>query len=84
MRPEQLHEAVTRDRNAGLLPVAVVASAGTTNTGAVDPLVSIADLCEREGLWFHVDAAYGGFTVLTDQGSPPAGWDWLGPDSITA
>jgi glutamate/tyrosine decarboxylase-like PLP-dependent enzyme len=68
MKPDQLQDAIARDRNAGLLPVAVVASAGTTNTGAVDPLVAIADLCEREGLWLHVDAAYGGFTVLTDRG----------------
>ncbi len=68
MKPDELQKAITQDRNAGLLPVAVVASAGTTNTGAVDPLVAIADLCKREGLWFHVDAAYGGFTVLTDHG----------------
>jgi glutamate/tyrosine decarboxylase-like PLP-dependent enzyme len=45
-----------------------VANAGTTNTGAVDPMHALADLCEREGLWLHVDAAYGGFAVLTESG----------------
>jgi aromatic-L-amino-acid/L-tryptophan decarboxylase len=46
----------------------VVASAGTTNTGSVDPLGDIATLCERQDVWLHVDAAYGGFAVLTDTG----------------
>jgi aromatic-L-amino-acid decarboxylase len=47
----------------------VMASAGTTNTGAIDPLVDIADVAGDEGLWMHVDAAYGGFFQLTDRGS---------------
>ena len=47
-------------------PFAVVASAGTVSTGAVDPLEELADLCQRERLWFHVDAAYGGPAMLAD------------------
>jgi aromatic-L-amino-acid decarboxylase len=46
----------------------VIGAAGTTNTGAVDPLTDIADVAQREGLWFHVDAAYGGFFQLTERG----------------
>jgi aromatic-L-amino-acid decarboxylase len=66
--PDALTEAIDRDRAKGLRPFCVVASAGTTNTGAVDPLRELADLCEREELWLHVDAAYGGFFQLTDRG----------------
>lgn len=62
-----LREAITADRAAGLRPVCVAASAGTTNTGAIDLLDEIADLCEAEGLWFHIDGAYGGFGILADQ-----------------
>lgn len=68
MRPTALAEAIAADRAAGLRPWAVVGSAGTTDTGAVDPLDAIADVAERERCWFHVDAAYGGFFLLTDQG----------------
>ena len=63
-----LAETVARDRAAGVHPLAVCANAGTASTGAVDPLPAIAEFCEAEGLWLHVDAAYGGFAVLTDQG----------------
>jgi aromatic-L-amino-acid decarboxylase len=63
-----LERTIADDRAAGLRPFLVVASAGTTNTGAIDPLPSIAALCEREALWFHVDAAYAGFAALTDAG----------------
>ncbi|MGV9915450.1 pyridoxal phosphate-dependent decarboxylase family protein [Streptomyces tendae] len=59
MRPNELRRALERDRAAGFTPVAVVATAGTTLTGAVDPLAAIADVCEREGVWLHVDGAYG-------------------------
>jgi aromatic-L-amino-acid decarboxylase len=60
--------AIARDRAAGLTPFAVVSSAGTTNTGAVDPLAVIADLCGDEGLWHHVDGAYGAFFNLCEEG----------------
>jgi aromatic-L-amino-acid/L-tryptophan decarboxylase len=60
--------AVAADREAGLTPFAVVGNAGTTNTGAVDPLDELADLCAAEGLWFHVDGAYGAAAVLTEPG----------------
>ncbi|HEX6668445.1 MAG TPA: pyridoxal-dependent decarboxylase [Gemmatimonadales bacterium] len=68
MRPEALAAAIVADRAAGRRPWLVVASAGTTDTGAVDPLDAIATVAEREGCWFHVDAAYGGFFLLTEQG----------------
>jgi aromatic-L-amino-acid/L-tryptophan decarboxylase len=63
-----LASAVTRDVEAGLTPFLVVASAGTTNTGAVDELAAIASFCEQQKLWFHVDGAYGGFFLLTERG----------------
>ena len=56
------------DRRAGLRPFLVVPAAGTTNTGAIDPLDDVADIAADEGLWMHVDAAYGGFFQLTDRG----------------
>jgi glutamate/tyrosine decarboxylase-like PLP-dependent enzyme len=58
---------IADDRAAGLRPVCVAASAGTVNTGAIDPLAALADLCAAEGLWFHVDGAYGGVGVLAEQ-----------------
>lgn len=68
MRVDALRAAVAADRAAGFQPVMVVASAGTTATGAIDPLDAIADVCGEEALWFHVDAAYGGFFLLTERG----------------
>ncbi|WP_395293093.1 pyridoxal phosphate-dependent decarboxylase family protein [Kitasatospora hibisci] len=59
-----LHAAIERDRAAGLLPFLVVASAGTVGTGAVDAFHPIADLCAEQGLWLHVDGAYGAFGRL--------------------
>jgi len=57
--PEMLADAIDRDRAEGITPVAVVATAGTTLTGAIDPLDAIADICEERGVWMHVDGAYG-------------------------
>jgi aromatic-L-amino-acid decarboxylase len=68
LRPEILEAAVEEDRARGLTPFLAVVSAGTTNTGAVDPLDEIAETADRHGLWLHVDAAYGGFFVLTEEG----------------
>ena len=68
MRPEALAEAIAADRAQGLRPWLVIASAGTTDTGAVDPLDAIATVAEQERCWFHVDAAYGGFFLMTEQG----------------
>lgn len=68
LRVDALRESIARDRAMGLRPLMVVANAGTTNTGSVDPMHEIAALCEQEGVWLHVDAAYGGFAVLTDTG----------------
>jgi glutamate/tyrosine decarboxylase-like PLP-dependent enzyme len=59
-----LREGISEDRAAGLDPLCVCANAGATNTGAIDPLNSIATVVQEEGLWFHVDGAYGGFAVL--------------------
>ncbi|HKS96385.1 MAG TPA: aminotransferase class I/II-fold pyridoxal phosphate-dependent enzyme, partial [Terriglobia bacterium] len=68
LSPHDLEFQVGRDRDRGLRPSAVVASAGTTNTGAVDPLAEVAEVAGRHRLWFHVDAAYGGFAALTERG----------------
>ncbi|GIG70766.1 pyridoxal phosphate-dependent decarboxylase family protein [Phytomonospora endophytica] len=62
--PAALRAAVAADRAAGLRPFAVAASAGTVNTGLVDPLTELADVCAEEGLWLHVDGAYGAFGRL--------------------
>jgi glutamate/tyrosine decarboxylase-like PLP-dependent enzyme len=77
-----LEAAIAADRAAERLPFCVVANAGTTNTGAVDPLEELAALCAREGLWLHVDGAYGAAAALTGRGK--AAMPGLGlADSIT-
>ena len=63
-----LSRMVAEDRGNGLVPVAVCANAGSASSGAVDPLGAMADFCAREDIWLHVDAAYGGFAVVTEQG----------------
>ena len=63
----RLQEMIRADRERGLRPACVAASAGTVNTGAIDPFNAIADVCAREGLWFHVDGAYGGVGILAEQ-----------------
>lgn len=68
--PPGLREAVRRDRENGLAPFCVIANAGTTNTGAIDPLAEIAHIAADEGLWYHIDAAYGGFAVLDPNTRP--------------
>jgi len=65
LRPEALEEALASARRAGRHPIAVVASAGSTSTGAFDPLEAVADFCEKHALWFHVDGAHGASTALS-------------------
>jgi aromatic-L-amino-acid decarboxylase len=68
LRADAVAEAIARDRAEGLTPFLLVASAGTTSTGAVDDLEALADLAAREEVALHVDAAYGGFFALTERG----------------
>ena len=65
----KLKNAIAKDRLEGLQPFCFIASAGTTNTGTVDPLDEIADICEEENLWFHIDGAYGGAAILSEKGA---------------
>jgi aromatic-L-amino-acid/L-tryptophan decarboxylase len=68
MDSEILEKAIIADKKAGLNPFLLIAAAGTTDTGAVDPLPALSDICRRHGLWNHVDGAYGAFFVLCDDG----------------
>lgn len=67
---EALQQAITADRAAGHLPICVIGNAGTINTGAVDDLNALADLCEKEDLWFHVDGAIGAVAILAENVRP--------------
>lgn len=65
----KLKNAIARDRLAGLQPFCVIANAGTTNTGSVDNLIEVSKICKTEGMWMHVDAAYGGGAILSKKGA---------------
>jgi glutamate/tyrosine decarboxylase-like PLP-dependent enzyme len=68
--PAELEQAIARDRADGVEPAIVIAHAGSPTTGAADPLPELADLCEREGLWLHVDGAFGAFFRLAPRTAP--------------
>ena len=68
MRLDALTGVVDADLAAGLQPLVVAANAGATNTGAIDPLAGLAEVCHERGMWLHVDAAYGGFASLSERG----------------
>jgi aromatic-L-amino-acid decarboxylase len=81
MRAEALRAAIAEDRAAGVQPMAVVATIGTTSTTSVDPVADVAALCRAEGLWLHVDAAYAGVTaIIPEYRSQFEGWE--GADSV--
>jgi aromatic-L-amino-acid decarboxylase len=71
MRPDALAGAITEDRRAGWLPLAVVATVGTTSSTSVDPVPAIAEICTRESIWLHVDAAYAGVAAMVP------GLEWI-------
>jgi aromatic-L-amino-acid decarboxylase len=66
--PERFETALKEDLNKGLKPFLVVGNAGTTNTGAIDPLPELAAICQKYSLWYHIDGAYGGFFNLCEEG----------------
>jgi glutamate/tyrosine decarboxylase-like PLP-dependent enzyme len=68
MIPRDLADKIAADKDAGLNPFMVIASAGTTDVGAIDPLPEIGAVAKEHRLWYHIDAAYGGFFILTDEG----------------
>ncbi|MCI0559557.1 MAG: aminotransferase class V-fold PLP-dependent enzyme, partial [Nitrososphaera sp.] len=67
MRSEVLAQAISEDRRQGWRPFCVAATIGTTSTTSIDPVPEIADICEQEGLWLHVDAAYGGIAAIAPE-----------------
>ncbi len=67
MRPEALRDHMDRDRFGGFVPVVVCASAGTANTGAIDPLLEIGSVCREASVWLHIDGAYGGPAAITEE-----------------
>ena len=70
MDARALAEQIRADRARGFAPLLVVGTAGTTNAGTIDPLPELADICAGEGLWFHVDAAWGGAAAMSDRLRP--------------
>jgi aromatic-L-amino-acid/L-tryptophan decarboxylase len=82
LRGAAVAEAIARDRAAGLTPVAIAAVAGSTNTGSVDRVGELADVAAREGLWLHVDAAYGAAARLSERDAPRVA-DLDRADSVT-
>jgi glutamate/tyrosine decarboxylase-like PLP-dependent enzyme len=68
LRPDMLRDCIAGDRADGRMPLGVVANAGTTNTGAVDPLRELAEICRSEDLWLHVDGAYGAAAAISRRG----------------
>ena len=70
LNPAALEEMIEADREAGLHPFCVVGTAGSVTTGAIDDLEAVADIAARQGLWFHVDAAFGGALMLSERLSP--------------
>lgn len=64
----KLKNEIAKDKLQGKKPFCIIATAGTTNTGAVDPLDILADICQEENCWFHIDAAYGGAAILSEKG----------------
>lgn len=68
MNPDALEQKILTDKHSGLHPWLVIASAGTTDVGAVDPMDVIGNIAKKHQLWFHVDGAYGGFFILSDEG----------------
>jgi aromatic-L-amino-acid decarboxylase len=70
---DSLRAAIEADKTAGLRPFCIIANAGTTNTGAVDPLADLADLCAQENVWLHADGAYGAAAVICERGKAKLG-----------
>ncbi len=67
MIPEELEKAIIKDKNRGFLPACAIATVGTTSSTAIDPLEAIGNICQRHGLWFHVDAAFGGTAAILEE-----------------
>ncbi len=65
IRPDSLRGAIANDISTGRTPLAVIANAGTTASGAIDPFLELAQICGEEGIWLHVDGAYGAFAAIT-------------------
>lgn len=64
----KLKNCIAKDRLEGLHPFCLIATSGTTNTGTVDPLIELANICKKEGIWFHIDGAYGAAAILSQKG----------------